>query len=137
MEVLTPEEEEELDRIEDIIRDKANNNRVSFNSRTQDRYKELKAKQNQMPAPPPELNIDINESFLYMQKLAGLITESEYKAKIKEDKIGNIDLNLVKSFKNKLICNSCGFVDETRSAVFGEVIVCNNCASPDTRFEYK
>jgi len=83
MEVLTPEEEEELDRIEDIIRDKADYNRVSFNSRTQDRYKELKAKQNQMPAPPEELNIDINESFLYMQKLAGLITEGQYQAKKK------------------------------------------------------
>jgi hypothetical protein len=36
-----------------------------------------------MPAPPEELNIDINESFLYMQKLAGLITEGQYQAKKK------------------------------------------------------
>jgi hypothetical protein len=84
MEVLTPEEEKELIEIEDEIRDKANNNRVSFNSRMQERYEELKAKQNQMPAPPPELNIDINESFLYMQKLAGLITEGQYRAKSKK-----------------------------------------------------
>ena len=42
----------------------------------------------------------MNNEFIRMQKLAGLITESEYKEKIKEDKIGNIDLNLVKSFKN-------------------------------------
>jgi hypothetical protein len=83
MEVLTPEEEEELDRIEDEIRYKANSNSVSFNSRMKERYEELKAKQNQMPAPPEELNIDINESFLYMQKLAGLITEGQYQAKKK------------------------------------------------------
>jgi hypothetical protein len=84
MEVLTPEEEEELDRIEDEIRYKANSNSVSFNSRMKERYEELKAKQNQMPAPPEELNIDINESFLYMQKLAGLITEGQYRAKLKK-----------------------------------------------------
>jgi hypothetical protein len=83
-EVLTPEEEEELDRIEDEIRYKANSNSVSFNSRMKERYEELKAKQNQMPAPPEELNIDINESFLYMQKLAGLITEGQYRAKLKK-----------------------------------------------------
>jgi len=82
-EVLTPEEEEELDRIEDEIRYKANSNSVSFNSRMKERYEELKAKQNQMPAPPEELNIDINESFLYMQKFAGLITEGQYQAKKK------------------------------------------------------
>jgi hypothetical protein len=82
-EVLTPEEEEELDRIEDEIRYKANSNSVSFNSKMKERYEELKAKQNQMPAPPEELNIDINESFLYMQKLAGLITEGQYQAKKK------------------------------------------------------
>jgi len=83
-EVLTPEEEEELDRIEDEIRYKANSNSVSFNSKMKERYEELKAKQNQMPAPPEELNIDINESFLYMQKLAGLITEGQYRAKLKK-----------------------------------------------------
>ena len=83
MEVLTPEEEEELDRIEDEIRYKANSNSVSFNSKMKERYEELKAKQNQMPAPPEELNIDINESFLYMQKLAGLITEGQYQARKK------------------------------------------------------
>ena len=38
---------------------------------------------NQMPAPLEELNIDINESFLHMQKLAGLITEGQYQAKKK------------------------------------------------------
>jgi Spy/CpxP family protein refolding chaperone len=84
MEVLTPEEEKELNDIEDEIRYKANSNRVSFNSRMQERYKELKDKQNQMPAPPEKLNIDINESFLYMQKLAGLITEGQYRAKSKK-----------------------------------------------------
>jgi len=84
MEVLTPEEEEELIKIEDEIRYKADYDNVSFNSRMQERYKELKDKQNQMPAPPEELNIDIDESFLYMQKLAGLITEGQYRAKSKK-----------------------------------------------------
>jgi hypothetical protein len=42
----------------------------------------------------------LSEEFLRMQKLAGLITESEYKSKLSEDKIGNIDLNLIKSLIN-------------------------------------
>jgi len=42
----------------------------------------------------------MNNEFIRMQKLAGLITESEYKEKLSEDKIGNIDLNLIKSLKN-------------------------------------
>ena len=42
----------------------------------------------------------MNNEFIRMQKLAGLITESEYKSKLSEDKIGNIDLNLIKSLIN-------------------------------------
>lgn len=42
----------------------------------------------------------MNKEFLHMQKLAGLITESEYKQKIKENKIGNIDLDLIKKLQN-------------------------------------
>lgn len=109
MEVLTPEEE--LNRIEDEIRYKADYNKVSFNSRTQDRYKELKAKQNQMPAPPEELNIDINESFLYMQKLAGLITEGQYQARKKVLNEG-MDENLVVTYiKNKADYPEKGLAD--------------------------
>jgi len=85
MEVLTPEEEKELNDIEDEIRYEGNSQGAGLgNKKMGDRYKELKAKQNQMPAPPEELNIDINESFLYMQKLAGLITEGQYRAKLKK-----------------------------------------------------
>ena len=85
MEVLTPEEEEELIEIEDYIKYEANSQGAGpGNKKIGDRYKELKAKQNQMPAPPEELNIDINESFLYMQKLAGIITEGQYRAKLKK-----------------------------------------------------
>ena len=85
MEVLTPEEEEELGEIEDYIRYEGNSQGAGpGNKKIGERYKELKDKQNQMPAPPEELNIDINESFLYMQKLAGLITEGQYRAKSKK-----------------------------------------------------
>ena len=37
---------------------------------------------------------------LRMQMLAGIITESQYKEKIQENKIGNIDLNAVKQLQN-------------------------------------
>jgi hypothetical protein len=116
-EVLTPEEEEELDRIEDEIRYKANSNSVSFNSKMKERYEELKAKQNQMPAPPEELNIDINESFLYMQKLAGLITEGQYQAKKKvlnrkKSIAEGMDENLVVTYiKNKADYPEKGLAD--------------------------
>lgn len=84
-EVLTPEEEEELEEIEDYIRYEGNSYGAGpGNKEMGERYKKLKDKQNQMPAPPEELNIDINESFLYMQKLAGLITEGQYRAKLKK-----------------------------------------------------
>ena len=83
-EVLTPEEEKELIEIEEYIRYEGNSQGAGpGNKKIGERYEELKAKQNQMPAPPEELNIDINESFLYMQKLAGLITESQYQARKK------------------------------------------------------
>ena len=81
-ESLTPEEEEELDMIKDEIRYAVNSDSTGT-PKMMERYKILKAKQNQMPAPPEELNIDINESFLHMQKLAGLITEAQYQAKKK------------------------------------------------------
>lgn len=42
----------------------------------------------------------MNKEFLHMQKLAGLITENEYKQKITENKIGNLDLNLIKQLQN-------------------------------------
>ena len=37
---------------------------------------------------------------LRMQMLAGIITESQYKEKLNENKVGNIDLNLVNQLKN-------------------------------------
>jgi hypothetical protein len=42
----------------------------------------------------------MNKEILRMQMLAGIITESQYKEKIQENKIGNIDLNAVKQLQN-------------------------------------
>ena len=42
----------------------------------------------------------LNEQFRRMQKLAGIITENEYKQPIKENKIGNIDVDLAKKIQN-------------------------------------
>ena len=43
----------------------------------------------------------LNEQFRRMQKLAGIITENEYKQPIKENKIGNIDVDLAKKIQDK------------------------------------
>jgi hypothetical protein len=70
-----------------------------------------------MPAPPEELNIDINESFLYMQKLAGLITEGQYQAKKKvlnrkKSIAEGMDENLVVTYiKNKADYPEKGLAD--------------------------
>ena len=42
----------------------------------------------------------LNEQFRRMQKLAGIITENEYKQPIKENKIGNIDIDLAKKIQD-------------------------------------
>lgn len=42
----------------------------------------------------------LNEQFRRMQKLAGIITENEYKQPIKENKIGNIDVDLAKKIQD-------------------------------------
>jgi hypothetical protein len=117
-EVLTPEEEKELIEIEEYIRYEGNSQGAGpGNKKIGERYEELKAKQNQMPAPPEELNIDINESFLYMQKLAGLITEGQYQAKKKvlnrkKSIAEGMDENLVVTYiKNKADYPEKGLAD--------------------------
>jgi len=45
-------------------------------------------------------NKKTNEEFLYMQKLAGLITEEEYKAKLKEETDNKLK-TFLSNFKSK------------------------------------
>jgi hypothetical protein len=75
-ESLTPEEEEELDAIEDEIR-YAFNSDSTGNPKMKERYDYLKSKRD-------EMGETMNESFLHMQKLAGVITEAQYKDKLKK-----------------------------------------------------
>jgi hypothetical protein len=74
-ESLTPEEEEELDMIEDEMRYAVNSDSAG-NPKMKERYDYLKSKRD-------EMGETMNESFLHMQKLAGVITEAQYKAKKK------------------------------------------------------
>jgi hypothetical protein len=63
-----------------------------------------------MPAPPEELNIEIDESFLYMQKLAGLITEGHLNRK--KSIAEGMDENLVVTYiKNKADYPEKGLAD--------------------------
>ena len=73
-ESLTPEEEEELDMIEDEMRYAVNSDSAG-NPKMKERYDYLKSKRD-------EMGETMNESFLHMQKLAGVITEAQYKAKL-------------------------------------------------------
>jgi hypothetical protein len=73
-EVLTPEEEKELAEIEQLLNDDEKA-KSAINPKMYEKYKMLKAKK--------EAKESMNESFLYMQKLAGVITEGQYQAKKK------------------------------------------------------
>jgi hypothetical protein len=75
-ESLTPEEKEELDAIEDEIRYAVNSDSAG-NPKMKERYDYLKSKRD-------EMGETMNESFLHMQKLAGVITEAQYKDKLKK-----------------------------------------------------
>jgi hypothetical protein len=77
-ESLTPEEEEELNTIEDEIRYAVNSDSAG-NPKMKERYDYLKSKRD-------EMGETMNESFLHMQKLAGILSETEYKAKVEEAK---------------------------------------------------
>lgn len=99
-ESLTPEEEEELDMIEDEMRYAVNSDSAG-NPKMKERYDYLKSKRD-------EMDETMNESFLHMQKLAGVITEAQYKSKKKvlnEDVINltyNTDSDDLKYVKNIL-----------------------------------
>ncbi len=41
-----------------------------------------------------------------------------------------------KTFKTKLVCKDCGFVEEECSSVFGETAKCTSCQSTNVRYEY-
>jgi hypothetical protein len=75
-ESLTPEEEEELDMIEDEMRYAVSSDSAG-NPKMKERYDYLKSKRD-------EMDETMNESFLHMQKLAGVISETEYNEKVEE-----------------------------------------------------
>jgi hypothetical protein len=80
----------------------------------------------------------MNKEFLYMQKLAGTITESEYTAKLKEVTVGEFPQHLVNSLNNMVgsgeLAAALDIMDDELSPEFkleGKFITGNNLLISD------